>query len=257
MGFLFFGKRNGSQGTIPGADIFYGFTDWHSHILPGVDDGVQTMEDSLAVLEQYEQWGVKAVWLTPHIMEDCPNSTAALRARFEELKAAYAENRQQREAAREAAGEATGDAASNVSREAITLNLAAENMLDGLFEERLAAGDLLPITAKGDHLLVETSYYNPPMNLYGILEEIFQKGYQPILAHPERYVYMSMHDYERLKQMGVKFQMNLFSQADRYGREVRKKVNALLDRHYYSYAGSDLHRLSVLAEVPDMKFRNI
>ena len=253
MGFLFFGKKKGGESSLQsGTEIFKNFTDWHCHILPGVDDGVQTMEDSLAILEQYERWGVKSVWLTPHIMEDCPNATSDLRNRFEELKAAYAAQHQARMAHSQDAGEqATPQSA------AVELHLASENMIDILFEERLAAGDLLPITPEGDHLLVETSYFNPPINFYDILEELFDKGYQPILAHPERYVYMGMRDYDRLKELGVKFQMNLFSQAGRYGRDVTKKVNALLDKHYYDYCGTDLHRRSMLQAVEEMKLRNI
>ena len=69
--------------------IFEGFTDWHSHILPGVDDGVRTVEEALEILRLYEELGVKAVWLTPHIMEDIPNTTAHLRERFAELQATY------------------------------------------------------------------------------------------------------------------------------------------------------------------------
>ena len=242
MGFLFFGKRKQDDAnTFPGSAIFEGFTDWHCHILPGVDDGVRPMEESLAILAQYEEWGVRNVWLTPHIMEDMPNTTQGLRERFEERKGAYEGDRAQREA----------------TAKPINLNLAAENMLDNLFEERLASRDLLPIGPGGDHLLVETSYFNPPMNLYEILQAVRDAGYQPILAHPERYVYMEMRDYERLKGMNIKFQMNLFSQADRYGREVKKKVNTLIDKHYYSYMGTDLHRKSMLDDVPELKFRSI
>ena len=66
-----------------------GFIDWHCHILPSVDDGVQTMEDALAILRRYEELGVAEVWLTPHVMEDIPNTTDELRQRFSELKSAY------------------------------------------------------------------------------------------------------------------------------------------------------------------------
>jgi tyrosine-protein phosphatase YwqE len=203
------------------AEVFSGYTDWHCHILPGVDDGIQTMDDALAVLRQYDEWGVSDVWLTPHIMEDIPNTTAALKARFEELKQAY-----------------TGS---------VSLHLAAENMMDNLFEERLAAGDLLPIGPKGDHLLVETSYFNPPMDLWGTIDKIKEKGYKPILAHPERYVYMTYDDYDRLKAKGVLFQMNLFSQAGAYGKFAQKRVKRLREKHYYDISGTDLHRLKMLA----------
>ena len=88
----------------------------------------------------------------------------------------------------------------------IILHLAAENMLDNLFEERLAKNDLLPLGNEGKHLLVETSYFNPPMGLNNILLRIKSKGYVPVLAHPERYVYMDAGDYRQLKEMNVMFQ---------------------------------------------------
>ena len=124
------------QVSLKDSDIFRGFTDWHCHLLPGVDDGVQTMQESLQVLSLYEELGISEVWLTPHIMEDIPNRTEDLKERFMELNAAYQGN--------------------------IILHLAAENMLDNLFEERLAKNDLLPLGNEGKHLLVETSYFNPP-----------------------------------------------------------------------------------------------
>lgn len=81
---MWFCKRK----TLEESGFFRGFTDWHSHILPGVDDGVQSMDESLQILAEYERLGVKEVWLTPHIMEDIPNTTEKLRNRFVELKAA-------------------------------------------------------------------------------------------------------------------------------------------------------------------------
>ena len=148
------------QRTLCESGLFEGFTEWHCHLLPGVDDGIKTPEDSLKALRLYEAAGIRTVWLTPHVMEDMPNTTAALRERFDELKRAYQGN--------------------------IELHLASENMLDALFEERLEANDFLPIGVEGTHLLVETSYFNPPMDLTGILKRIQSRGYYPILAHPER-----------------------------------------------------------------------
>lgn len=198
--------------------IFKGATDWHSHILPGVDDGIQTLEDSLDVLAYYEKIGIKEVWLTPHIMEDMPNTIEELRERYEELQEAY--------------------------RGTVKLNLAAENMMDNLFNERLAANELLPIGPKGDHLLVETSYYQPPIDLHGTLERVKEKGYQPILAHPERYRYMGDSDYDYLYSKGVKLQMNIVSLAGGYGRTAQEKALMMLSKGYYSFFGSDLHSLS-------------
>jgi tyrosine-protein phosphatase YwqE len=217
----------GNHINLKDSGILHGFTDWHSHILPGVDDGVQTMEKSLEILRLYEELGIAAVWLTPHIMEDVPNTTARLRERFAELQAAYAGP--------------------------VELHLAAENMLDNLFEERFEQGDLLPLGARHDHLLVETSYFTPPMNLHPIIERIKAKGYYPILAHPERYVYMDMAEYRRLKDMGVKFQLNLPSVAGMYGHTVQKRAHKLLSLGYYDFSGTDIHRVGTIKLISETK----
>ena len=141
-------------------------TDYHSHILPGVDDGVRNLEEALGVLARLEREGVESLWLTPHIMEDVPNRTADLQQRFAELQGAYGGP--------------------------IRLHLAAEYMLDSLFVDRLEAGDLLPLGERGDALLVETSCFTPPMDLDGLLDRIRSAGWHPVLAHPERYFYMDL-----------------------------------------------------------------
>lgn len=207
--------------------IFNGATDWHSHILPGVDDGIQTMKDSLEALSYYESIGIKEVWLTPHIMEDIPNTTSELRARYEELQKAYSGT--------------------------IKLHLAAENMIDNLFNDRLKEKDFLPIGPKQDHLLVETSYYQPPIDLYGTLKRIQEEGYIPILAHPERYGYMSDKDYDKLSSMKVLLQMNIVSLAGGYGKPAQDKALMLLNKGYYSFIGSDLHRLRSFTEAINTK----
>lgn len=201
--------------TFARSGILKGMTDCHSHLLPGVDDGVGTLDESLRILDMMEKHGVRKVWLTPHIMEDIPNTTAHLRERFAELQASYSGS--------------------------VELHLAAENMLDGLFEERLEKNDLLPLGENGDHLLVETSCFSPPMDLYGILERIKAKGYHPVLAHPERYGYMEKEDYRRIKDMGVKLQLNLFSIVGAYGKHIQEKAEQLLKFGVYDLIGSDLH----------------
>lgn len=212
--------------------IFQGFTDWHCHILPGVDDGVQTVDEALDVLALYGKLGIRTVWLTPHVMEDIPNTTAHLKGRFEELKAAY--------------------------KGTVRLYLAAEYMLDNLFRERLNDGDLLPLGEKEDRLLVETSYYNPPANMYGLLERIKAKGFHPVLAHPERYMYMDTGDYTKLKALGVRFQLNLFALTGLYGKEVQKKAGGLLKKGFYDLAGTDLHAGTVMRQpVSYRKLRKI
>ena len=220
---MWFRKRQ----TLEESGFFRGFTDWHCHILPGVDDGVQTMDETLQILAEYERLGVKEVWLTPHIMEDIPNTTEELKSRFTELKAVY--------------------------QGSVMLNLASENMLDNLFEERLEKNDLLPIGKDGKHLLVETSYFNPPMGLNNILLRIKAKGYYPILAHPERYLYMNDSDYQRLKSMNIQFQLNQFSLFGLYGKDVQKRSKALQKLKTYDYIGSDLHAMKVLNNILQFK----
>jgi len=217
--------------SLKDSGVFTGLTDWHSHVLPGVDDGIQTIEDSIEVLRHFEDLGVKTLWLTPHIMEDYPNTTASLKNLYEQLKKAWDGNLQ--------------------------LRLASENMLDCLFEERLAASDLLPIGNQADHLLVETSYFSAPMGFDNILNSIMSAGYYPLLAHPERYNYMDEKDYSRLKEKGVKMQLNYVSLVGGYGETARKKAIWLLQNGCIDVIGSDIHRLSsnqtLIAKRPDKK----
>ncbi len=195
--------------------IFNGWTDRHSHILPGVDDGIQSVKDSLAILTMYERMGVKKVWLTPHIMEDCPNTPEKLKVRFEELESAY--------------------------QGKIELSLSAENMMDELFVKRLEQGILMPYGDNQNELLIETSYVQPPMGMEGILRDMRKAGYTPVLAHPERYLYMDAEKYENIKEMGVKFQLNVTSLIGAYGKQVKERAEYLLNEGYYNYSGSDAH----------------
>lgn len=227
MALWFFNKKT----KLADAGILEGFTDWHSHILPGVDDGIPTMEAALETLREYERLGFKRVWLTPHIMEDFPNKPEDLKKRFEELKSNW-----------------TGK---------VELRLAAENMLDTLFEERLDENDFLPIGEEGRHLLVETSYYTPPYNMEDLLDKAMSKGYFLILAHPERYRYMEEKDYRRLKEKGILFQMNLLSLVGAYGETARKKAEWLLSNDMIVFFGTDVHNVkSVSSHIQNSNFPN-
>lgn len=217
MGILDFLKRKYS---LSSGDALQGKTDRHSHILFGVDDGVKTLEDSLAVLSLEAEAGVTDVWCTPHVMEDVPNTTESLRERFAELQQAY-----------------TGP---------VTLHLAAEYMLDNLFQERFGAGDLLIM--EDDTVLVETSTWNPPPDMTGTLRKIQKAGYRPLLAHPERYRYLNEAGYERFHKMGIHFQLNLASLIGYYGETAMNKANDLLAKGWYSDIGTDCHRLKSLEE---------
>ena len=197
--------------------LLEGFCDCHCHLLPGVDDGVGEANEALQILHEWETAGIKEVWMTPHIMEDFPNEPEELRSRFAAFQKLY---------------DGT-----------ITLHLAAEHMMDGLFLKRLEADNVLPIGHEGRRLLVETSYYIPPMNMEVIIDQIKHRGYEPILAHPERYQYMDRHDYLYWKQKGMLFQLNLPSLVGAYGPEVLQKAEWLLRENMYDYCGSDTHAL--------------
>ena len=214
--------------TITESGILNGITDHHSHILPGVDDGVESMDEALHILAAYENAGVKELWFTPHIMEDVPNTPEMLKARFNELQTAYSGK--------------------------IKLNLAAEYMIDNHLRKLLqdchskpqgespAINDLfLPIGGKGNHLLVETSYYTAPMRLHETLKRIKAIGLHPLLAHPERYMYMDKEEYIALHEEGIKFQLNLPSICGAYGKAVKKKAEWLLEKGLYDAIGSDTH----------------
>ena len=205
---------------IADTHLLAGATDHHSHILPGVDDGVQSIQEALHTLERYETTGIKELWLTPHVMEDFPNKATQLQECFAQLRATY--------------------------NGSITLHLAAEYMIDNHFDTVLQNGTLQPIGNGGNHLLVETSYFTPPMRFKDTLQRIKSKGYHPLLAHPERYMYMTNADYRELRETGVKFQLNMLSLAGVYGSAAQKKGHWLLKNGLYNVAGSDMHHTDAL-----------
>ena len=206
-----------SKIKISNSGIMEGYTDFHCHLLPGVDDGVQKIDESIGILDLWEKAGVRKVWLTPHIMEDMPNKPDILREKFDTFKTAYGKG--------------------------IELCLSSENMIDSLMAERLKTADLLPLGDKGKYLLVETSYVNPPIDMDGIIMKVKSLGFIPILAHPERYRYMEMSDYEGWKSKGLLFQMNLPSLTGVYGNLAKQKSEILLTKGMYDLFGTDTHSL--------------
>lgn len=194
-------------------DLLRGTADVHSHLLPGVDDGVQCVEDMVAALKEMQAAGVERVFLTPHVMADLPdNRRSRLEERFAEIKVS--------------------------APEGIELRLAAEYMLDAGFRSQMADGLL---TYADRQVLVETSYLSAPPDYLNLLYELKLEGYTPVLAHPERYMYMTKEDYFRLRDKDYKFQLNLFSLAGVYGARPAKYAEYLLKEGFYDYAGSDLH----------------
>ena len=207
--------------------VLEGFTGWHSHILPNVDDGVKSIQESIRILDYYESLGIKEVWLTPHIMEDIPNDSSHLRQRFEELCSNYSGT--------------------------VKLHLAAEYMLDNLFLERLHDGDLLTYGTSGKQILVETSYVQAPYGFHNILQEIKDADLTPVLAHPERYQYMNWNDYQTLISKGIMFQLNILSLVGAYGAMAQDKAFELLEEGYYTYHGTDVHSFASVIRLMEKK----
>ena len=212
-----FGLFNRRKSVLE-SGLLKGAVDQHSHILYSLDDGVKTQEDSLAILRFLEEQGVSEVWFTPHVMEDVPNTSEGIRARFGELKSVY--------------------------EGGLRLHLAAEYMIDTLFEKRLSQKDLL--LHGEDTVLVETSSVAPPINLWEILDSMLKAGYRPLVAHPERYRYMDRDDYRDLHNMGCLLQLNLPSIVGFYGESARQRAQYLLDKGWYRMFGSDCHRFKAI-----------
>lgn len=215
--------------SVKESGLCSGMVDCHTHLIPGVDDGIQNMDEALSVLSMYESLGIKEVYCTSHIMEDFPNSTEKLKDKFACLTEAYKGN--------------------------IKLHLSAEYMIDNLLINRLRDNDLLVHGCNGDHLLIETSYYSSPSYFDDVVDKVRSMGLWPLLAHPERYNYMEKTHYEKLKNKGVKFQLNLPALACRYGDEVKKKACYLLEKSMYNFVGTDVHRYE--ADFCDRKMRKI
>jgi len=193
-------------------------TDIHCHILPNVDDGSKDFENSLELLDYLSYLGFDRVIFTPHIMlQYSENNFTALNSKFREFKNDYI----------------------NTNKNSLDLKLAAEYMLDSEFINKYREQKL---SFKNKYILVETSYYNPPIDLYDLLFQITSEGYIPILAHPERYLYMNMYNYNKIKELCL-FQLNLLSLNGYYGKSALEKSKILLKENMYNFVGSDLHHL--------------
>lgn len=201
--------------------VLRGTTDIHCHVLPGVDDGSPDEEHSLELISfMHKVMGFRRICFTPHVMQGLANDAAKLQRRFDAFCKVYEER------------EKNGTP--------IEMHLASEYMLDAGFLERLHT-DPLPL---GNHLLVETSYMSAPMDgLDNLLLEVWNTGFVPIIAHPERYMYMEEDDYLRLHGLGYMFQLNLLSLSGYYGGRPKVMAERLLKSGLYDYVGSDLHHV--------------
>lgn len=203
-------------------------TDFHSHLIPGIDDGVKTIEESLEILEKLQQIGYQKIITTPHVMSEYyPNTRAQITQAFEQLEKAI-----------------------EVSDLKIEVTFAAEYFMDESFLELLKEENLL--TFGGNKVLIETSFYSMPFHFYDFIFQLKTKGYQPILAHPERYLYMGDEDYQTIIERGCLMQLNLLSLTGHYGNEVKKRAQKLLTKKWIHTCGSDIHRMEHLDKLIEL-----
>lgn len=210
-------------------------TDIHSHLLPGLDDGVKTLEETEAILRIFQGLGYKKIITTPHVMQDHYRNTpttinSALKKVNEHIRERNTE---------------------------ITIEAAAEYYLDEYFVRQIESDEKL-LTFGDNYLLFETNFLSEPLNLNEFIFLATTKGYKPVLAHPERYVYLQ-NNQQRLGDLidrGVLFQVNISSILGVYSRPIQSLANKLIDQGFIHLLGSDCHNIqhaSYLKEVQKMR----
>jgi tyrosine-protein phosphatase YwqE len=217
-------KKKSKQYSINFSEIG---VDIHSHLIPGVDDGAKDLEDSIELIKGLKDLGFKKIITTPHIYSDYyPNTSDRLLAGLDTLR--------------------RGLKAANVD---IEVSCAAEYFMDEVFEEYLDTNDIL--TVHDNYVLVEMSFFSECIRLEEYLFKMQIKGYQPILAHPERYTYYAKNfeRFQNLKDRGCKLQLNLLSLTGHYGKEVKDLAIQLLDANLYDFVGTDTHNVEHLEKL--------
>jgi protein-tyrosine phosphatase len=194
--------------------------DLHSHLLPGIDDGCENIEQSIELIREFEKLGRKKLITTPHIMGDYyRNTPEIILPKLEELRA-------------------------RVKLEGIDMQLeaAAEYYLDETLIHKLDNNE--PLLTIGDkYVLFETSFLNSPTQLDSLIFKLKSNGYKPILAHPERYTYL-INNFEKIDDIisrGVYFQVNINSLAGYYSKTSKELAEKLIDKGLVHFISSDCH----------------
>lgn len=206
--------------------------DFHSHLIPGIDDGAQDLNESISLITEMKKLGYQKLVTTPHIMSDFFKNTP------ENINQGLAEVR--KELVQKGID--------------IVIEAAAEYYLDDGFIHKLETEPLLTFGDK--YLLFEVSYINSPDNINEIIFKMNVSGYKPVMAHPERYPYWyrEMDTYKRFKDQGVILQINLNSLAGYYGPEAKKVAEKLIDLDLVGAVGSDLHHERHLSALNKVRF---
>jgi tyrosine-protein phosphatase YwqE len=197
------------------------YVDIHSHLIPSIDDGAQNMAESLSLIKKFKELGYTKLITTPHTMAHrYPNTTQSITDGLEILKKALNEHHID-----------------------IEIEAASEYFLDENLMQLIAKGDIL--TFGDNYLLFEMSYVSHPVNYEAMIQTMIDAGYKPVLAHPERYLYLANHfsKYITLRAMGVYFQLNVNSLGGYYSDQVKELSLRLVDEGMISFLGSDTHRM--------------
>ncbi len=195
--------------------------DIHSHLIPGIDDGSKTIEDSVKMISELHQLGYKKIVTTPHIMGDFfKNTPEIILSGLEKVKLSLKEE--------------------NIP---VEISAAAEYYLDYDFEKKLDEEKLL--TFGNNYLLFEVSYMNPPDNMNHIIFKMQTLGYKPVLAHPERYNFWhtEFEKYESFVDKGVLLQLNINSLTGYYSIPTKRIAEQMIDKNMISFLGTDCHHI--------------
>lgn len=220
-------RKDNSKEQFVSSDIQLGVdwsflnTDIHSHFIPGIDDGAQTIEDSITLIREMQSMGFKNIITTPHIKFDhYPNTRLIIEQGLHTLRQALVEN--------------------NIE---MPVKAAAEYFVDDHFMQLLENEPLL--TIRNNEILIEFSFVFEPMGLFDTIFKIQTHGYRPVLAHPERYSFFHSKPnmYSELKYRGCLFQLNTISLSGYYGRVVKDIADSMLEKNLYDYCGSDMHHI--------------
>ena len=208
-------------------------TDYHSHILPGIDDGSPDIETSLELVKGLKELGYESFVGTPHVMEDIWKNTSS------SILNAHA---------------TLSDSLSDVGMHD-QVRPAAEYLVDANFEMLLKNREKL-LTIKDNWVLIEVSFIAPPPQLRDVIFEMQLQGYQPVFAHPERYNYFHFRKnmLEEIRNAGCLLQCNLLSFAGYYGPIVLKAAEALAKTNMVDLLGTDLHHQRHLEALQQLKF---
>ena len=208
-------------------------SDWHCHVLAGVDDGVKEIAESVSILQSMKESGMRKVMLTPHMNPEIfpDNTEDSLKARFAGFMESLPDD----------------------LKSGLDISLAAEYMVIDGFDSRNPS-ELLQVD-KGK-VLIEMSYYYPSQNMEDSIFNLTSAGITPVIAHPERYLYLAdnLKVFERYHDMGAEFQCNLLSLKGVYGPASVKILEFIMGKGWYAYTGSDTHTKNHFASIRRMEF---